>query len=110
MAAAIHLCLDENITPKVAVQLRRRGINVTSVHELGLTGDSDANHFARAIALQQVFVTCDTDLLILAKSTEHCGIVFGIQKRMSIGDWVTKLVLLCSVYDADDMRNHVEFL
>ena len=110
LAAAIRLYLDENITPQVAVQLRRHGINAVSVHELGLTGDSDANHFARAVALQQVFVTCDTDFLVLTKGVEHYGIVFGRQKRMSIGDWVTKLMLLCGVYDAEDMRNHIEYI
>lgn len=110
MAAAIHLYLDENISPQVAVQLRRHGINATSVHEMGITGESDDNHLARATELQQVIVTCDTDFLSLVEGVEHYGIVFGRQKRMSIGDWVTKLVLLCGVYDADDMRNHVEYV
>ena len=70
MAAAIHLYLDENISPKVAVQLRRRGFNATSIHEMGLTGDEE----------------------------------------MSIGAWVTKLELLCSVLGLDDMRNHIEYV
>lgn len=111
MAAAIHLYLDENITPKVAVQLRRRGINAISIHEMGLTGDSDINHLTRAAALQKVLVTCDADFLVLAaKGFEHCGIIFGIQEEMSIGDWVTNLELLCSVYGLEDMRNHIEYV
>jgi hypothetical protein len=111
LAAGIHLYLDENITPKVAVQLRRRGINATSVHEIGLAGDTDANHLARATALQQILVTCDSDFLVLAaEGVEHSGIVFGIQEETSVGDWVTKLELLCNVYDVEDMRNHVEYL
>ena len=54
MAASIRLYLDECLTPTIATQLRRRGIDVLSVHEAGLTGDSDANHLARATALQSV--------------------------------------------------------
>jgi hypothetical protein len=111
LAAGIHLYLDENITPKVAAQLRRRGISATSVHELGLTGDSDANHLERAIAMQWVLVTCDIDFLVMAaEGAEHSGIVFGIQEEMSVGDWVTRFEMLCAVYDIEDMRNHVEYL
>ena len=109
--AAIHLYLDENISPKVAIQLRRRGFNAISVHELGLTGDSDINHLTRAAALQQVLVTCDTDFLALAsKGVEHSGIIFGVQEEMSIGAWVTELELLCSVFKPEEMRNHIEYV
>lgn len=111
MAAAIQLYLDENLTPKIAVQLRRRGITAFSVHELALTGDTDANHLARATKMGHVLVTCDADFLrMVAEGAEHAGIVFGIQEETSIGEWVTKLELLCNVYTPDDMRNHVEYL
>lgn len=111
MAAGIRLYLDENLTPRIAVQLRRRGVDVVSVHELGLTGDSDPNHLARAASLKQVLVTCDTDFLRLAaEGCEHAGIVFGIQEEITLGEWVLKLDLLCNVYSAEDMRNHVEYL
>jgi hypothetical protein len=48
--------------------------------------------------------------MMAADGVEHSGIVFGIQEETSIGDWVTKLELLCNVYDSEDMRNHVEYL
>ena len=111
LEAAIHLYLDENISPKVAVQLRKRGVNATSVHEIGLTGDSDINHLTRAASLQQVLVTCDTDFLVLASTgIEHCGIGFGVQEEMSIGAWVKELELLCKVCRLEDMRNHIEYI
>ena len=46
--AVISLYLDENLSPKIASQLRRRGITVVTAHELGTLGDSDDNHLKRA--------------------------------------------------------------
>ena len=61
--------------------------------------------------LGYVLVTCDTDFLrMAAEGLAHAGIAFGVQEENTIGDWVTKLELLCSVYTSDDMRNHVEYL
>jgi predicted nuclease of predicted toxin-antitoxin system len=61
LAAAISLYLDENVSPKVAVQLRRRGIHAVTVRDLGLLGDADKNHLVRATRMGFVLVTCDTD-------------------------------------------------
>lgn len=111
MAAAISLYLDENLSPKIAAQLRRRGINAVSVGDLGLFGDSDPNHLTRATGMGYILVTADTDYLILAASGfEHAGIVFGTQQDNDLGDWVRSLELICAVYSADDMKNHVEYL
>ena len=111
MAASIRLYLDECLTPTIATQLRRRGIDVLSVHEAGLTGDSDANHLARATALQRVLVTADTDFLIMAANgVSHAGIVFGSQIDHSVGDWVRALELICVAYEADVMVGHVEYI
>lgn len=111
MAAAINLYLDENLTHKIAVQLRQKGIDVVTVYDLGLAGDTDINHLVRATEMGRVLVTADTDFLRLAaEGMEHTGIVFGVQEDHSIGDWVNALEMLCFVYSADDMKNHVEYL
>ena len=111
MAAAISLYLDENLTPKIAVQLRRRGINVVTVRELGLLGDTDENHLARSTMMGCTLVTTDTDYLVLAASgIKHTGIIFGEQEEHNIGDWVKALELICLVYTSDEMMNHVEYL
>ena len=84
---------------------------MVTVQELGLRGDTDENHLERATKMQRVLVTSDTDFLKMAAvGVDHTGIVFGIQNDNSIGDWVKKLELLCFVYTADDMLNHVEYL
>lgn len=111
MAAVISLYLDENLTPKIAVQLRRRGIDVVSVHELGLSGDSDENHLQRATNMGRVLVTADTDFLVMASDgITHAGIIFGIQTALSLGDWVNALELVVAVYSSQEMLNHVEYL
>lgn len=111
MAAAISLYLDENLTPKIAVQLRQKGIDVVTVYDLGLVGDTDANHLSRATQMGRVLVTADTDFLrLVAEGVEHAGIVFGVQEEHTVGDWVRALELICFVYTAEDMRNHVEYL
>jgi hypothetical protein len=111
LAAAISLYLDENVSPKIATQLQRRGIDAITARDLGVLGDTDENHLARATSLGRSLVTCDTDYLILAASgIDHAGIIFGVQAELTIGDWVRDLELICSVYTADDMLKHVEYL
>lgn len=111
MAAAIRLYLDENLSPRIAEQLRRRGVDIVTVHDLDVAGDTDENHLDRAIRMGRVLVTSDTDFLVLvASGTAHPGIVFGVQERHRIGDWVRALDLLCAVYTPEDMTNHVEYI
>jgi len=110
-AAVISLYLDENLSPRIAEQLRRRGIDVVTVHDVGALGDTDENHLHRATSLGRVLCTHDEDYLILAASgVEHAGIVHGVQEKHGIGDWVNGLELICSVYSLADMVNHIEYL
>jgi len=102
--------LDENLPPRIAEQLRRRGIAAVAVRDLGRLGDTDHNHLVRATAMGYTLVTADTDYLILAASgLAHSGIIFGAQENHSVGTWVKALELICFIYTADDMVNHVEY-
>ncbi|MCC6614908.1 MAG: DUF5615 family PIN-like protein [Anaerolineae bacterium] len=111
MAAAVKLYLDENLSPKIAEQLRVRGIDAVSAHDLGRLGDSDQEHLERAIAEGRSIATSDIDFLQMAATgIEHTGIIFGSQEDHSLGDWVKGLELICFVYTPEDMKNHVEYL
>ena len=111
MATSIRLYMDENLSPEIANQLRLRGVDAISVRDLDLLGDSDQNHLVRALEMERVLVTSDADFLVVsATQIEHAGIIFGKQEDHSLGDWVKGLELICFVYDAEDMKNHVEFL
>jgi len=111
LAAPLRFYLDENVLLVIAVQLRRRGIEVVTVRDLQLLGDSDLNHLQRATANGYALCTHDVDYLDLAaQGVEHAGIVFGQQHRHGVGDWVRFLELLCVVYAADEMRNRIEYV
>jgi hypothetical protein len=111
LGAAVTLYLDENLTPRIARQLAQRGVDIVSVRDLGKLGDSDANHLAAATEQGRVLVTTDVDFLRMAsEGVEHAGIVFGAQQVHTVGDWVKALELICFVYTAEEMQNHVEYL
>jgi hypothetical protein len=111
LEVVIRLYLDENLSPRIAIQLRRRGIDAVSARDLDALGDDDVNHLKRAAALGRVLVTTDVDFLRLAaEGVLHKGIIFGVQEDHTIGDWVKKLELICFVYTPEEMDNHVEYV
>lgn len=110
-AASLRFYLDENIPVEIANQLRARSIDVVTVRELGLLGDSDINHLQRAAEMQRVLCPFDTDYIDLAvEGVQHAGIVLGQGEEHSIGDWVKWLELMHAVYTADEMVNTVEYV
>ena len=111
MAAEIRFYLDENVPVAVAEQLRRRGIDVVTVRDLGLLGESDINHLRLAMAEGRVLCTHDIDYVMMhAGGTEHPGIVFGQQHRHGVGDWVRFLELVYNVYTAEEIENRLEYV
>lgn len=56
-AGTIRFYLDENVQLAVAKQLRARGIDVVTVRELDMLGDSDTHHLARATEMSRVLCT-----------------------------------------------------
>jgi hypothetical protein len=106
----IGFYLDEHVARAVAIGLRRRGIDVLTVQEAGLAGESDQNHLAFADAQGRVTFTQDEDFLRLhAQGITHSGIIYG-SRRMAVGDVIRGLMLISNVLTPDEMRNHVEFL
>lgn len=78
--------------------------------EIGMRGKSDADQLAFAMADARVMITRDKDYLRLhAAGAEHAGIVFT-QAETGIGAIIRGLALIYQVLDAEDMRQHVEFI
>lgn len=110
-ADTLRFYLDENLPVEIARQLQSRGIEAVTVRDLGQLGDNDPNHLTRATKMGYVLCTQDDDFLALAASGfAHEGIVFGIQRRHYIGDWVKFLELLHAVSTREQMRGNVEYL
>lgn len=71
----IRFYLDENVSPEIGEQLRRRGIEVIIPREIS----SDLNHLQLSTELGCVLCTHDTDFLRLSSERiEQSEIVFGI--------------------------------
>ena len=106
----ISFYLDKHVARAVALGLRRRGIDVLTVQEVGSAGESDRSHLAFAAAQGRVTFTQDDDFLRLhAQGISHAGIIYG-HRRMPIGDVIRGLMLISNVLAPDEMHNHVEFL
>jgi len=77
----VKFYLDDNISPKLAKILRKRGIDAGSAHEIGIAGASDEDQFAEAASRQTALVTRNRDDFIaltiraFENSSPHYGVV-----------------------------------
>ena len=95
----------------VADQLRKVGIDVVTVRDLGTLGESDEEHLKQATEMGRVLCTQDQDFLRLAKANlEHAGIAFGVQYGATIGGWVRALRALHATTTAEAIQSEVRFL
>ena len=65
MASKIRFHLDESVAVAVAQGLRRRGVEVTTTSEAGLTSADDESQLAFALRERRVLVTQDADFIRL---------------------------------------------
>ncbi|MCL4246907.1 MAG: hypothetical protein KJ065_02020 [Anaerolineae bacterium] len=58
-----------------------------------------------------VLCTYDTGFVALASGgVDHAGIIIGQPEKHWIGEWVKGLTLYHTVYEAEEMRNRLEYL
>lgn len=106
----VRYYVDEHIARAVVAGLRRRGVDVAMPGEVDRRGASDAEQLTFATAEGRVIVTRDHDFLRLhAAGMTHTGIVF-VTADATVGEIIRGLTLLYQVLEAEEMRNHVEFL
>lgn len=102
--------MDEHVAKAVTEGLRRRGVDVVTVQELGLQAAEDQQHLQRAAQEGRVVVTQDADFLRLhAAGAPHRGIVYAAQQT-SVPQMLRGLMLVHDVLTSEDMASHVEFL
>ncbi len=111
MPEKIRFLLDEHIPAAVAAGLKRKGIIAATVHELGRSGFSDADHLQLAFEEGWVLVTFDSDFLVLARQDKpHAGFVWCAERKFSIGQLIRALASLYALVDREGMQNQVVFL
>ena len=103
----VRFYLDENLSPEIAVQLRRLGIDCVRDN----LGTRDPEHLRRATELGRGVCTEDDAFTKLAaQGIKHAGIIKGEQKRRSIGDWVKYLRFIHAICSAEELANEVLFV
>lgn len=113
-ALFIRLYLDEDVSPAVAVAIRRRGFDAISVHELGRWGRSDSEQLAYAAADDRTLFTFNTaDFLRLhrewiAEGRPHGGII--VAEQAVVGETTRRLLKLLNRVTVDEIRSQVYWL
>ena len=108
------LHLNEYLSPRLAVQLRQYGFDVTSTLELGMVEADDDEQLAYAASQQRALVTFDhKDLAPLheqyvAEGREHWGIVLSTEE--TIGVLHRRLLRLLNTLSADELKNQIRWL
>ena len=111
MSSPIRFHLDEHVATAVAVGLRRRGIDLTMPHEVGLSGADDLQHIEFARSEGRVIVTHDRDFTRHhSQAVSHAGIAYCHQDKYSVGELLSVLVVLHGVLTAEEMVDTLEFL
>ncbi len=111
MKNKIRFHLDEQVDPEIAIQLGRRGIDVTTTVEVGLRTASDKSQLDFIRQQKRVIFTHDKDFLIIASRTRnHPGIVYCKQRTYSLGKIIEGLILIYEVYSPEEIIGRVEYL
>jgi predicted nuclease of predicted toxin-antitoxin system len=111
MPQTIRFHLDEHVSHAVADGLRRLGIEVTTTTDAGLLGAEDGDQITYGLNEARVIFTQDDDFLALAAAgVNHAGLVDCHQNTRSIGHIIRALQFLWEIYEADEMKNRIEFL
>src|SRR5262245_47243505 len=85
MPKAVRFHRAESVDPRVAVGLRRLGVDVTTSHEVGLLHASDGEQMAYLLRERRVILTQDADFLRMAAAgVGHPGILFYQDQRRTI--------------------------
>lgn len=98
----IGFYFDEHMSRRVAVELRRRGCNVTMAVDVGMEGkDDDTEHLAYAINAGLVMVTFDHPFAGRTMTrSDHPGLVcLSYSIRDDIGKIIEVLIEFAELYD-----------
>jgi predicted nuclease of predicted toxin-antitoxin system len=106
----VRFYLDEHVGNAVVYGLRRRGVDVVTVADVGMKSRTDEDHLALAFNASRTIFTQDGDFLRLAASgVSHAGIVYAPQGT-PIGTIVSGLLIINNVLSAEELVDRIEYI
>lgn len=108
------LHLDEHLPPRLALQLRMHGYDVTSTLESGLVEADDDEQLAFAATEQRAIVTVNhKDFAVrhesyLSEGKEHWGIVLSTEETISV--LRHRLLRLLNTLTDEGLKNQMRWL
>jgi Domain of unknown function (DUF5615) len=113
----IRLYVDEDAMARALVRgLRARGIDVTTVLDVGMSAQDDmvqlecATEHGRVLYTFNVGHFCQLHAQYMAQGKSHAGIIVVFRQRYAVGEQVRRLLQLISMKSAEEMRNNLQFL
>jgi predicted nuclease of predicted toxin-antitoxin system len=112
---AVSFYMDVHVPYPITLGLRLRGVEVLTAQEDSGDELEDDELLHRATKLNRILVSFDRDLLEEANKRQRtgeffCGVVYGHQMRISIGQCVRDLELLAKASEPADFENRIEYL
>lgn len=108
------LYLDEALSPRLAIQLRRYEFDAISARDSGMLSQDDDEQLAFAVSEQRAIVTINfRDFVALhenyiAQGQEHWGIILTTEEP--IGVLLNRLLQLLNSVAADELKNQIRWL
>jgi hypothetical protein len=113
----ISLYIDEDAMSRSLLRgLRSRGIEVATVLDEGMVGESDRDQLEYAWQTKRVLYTfnvadfCRLHKEYLTEGKPHAGIIVVYRQRYSVGEQLRLLLRLADLNSANDMINNLLFL
>jgi predicted nuclease of predicted toxin-antitoxin system len=115
MTEQLQFYMDVHIPRAITNGLRLRGIDILTAQEDGTTETPDEILLERAHELGRIFFTFDEDFLVIGSeclrtNKPFSGIVYAHTLLISVRQCLDDLELVAKAGNADDFRNHIEFL
>jgi predicted nuclease of predicted toxin-antitoxin system len=108
----LALYTDHHVNSATVEGLRRRGIDVLTAFEDGFERRSDADILARATELGRLVFTQDVDFIALTDEwltagKSFSGVVFAHQLKVTIGQAIRDLELVCRVLTSTEVASQL---
>ena len=112
---SVAFYMDEHVHGSITLALRKKGIDVLTVQQDGMTSMADSGVLDRAAVLQRVVFTNDDDFLREATRRQKLGIsfagvIYGHPLRVTIRDCIEALEVIAGASEQHEHRDQIIYL